>query len=142
MALFTRASAAAGAVLYGGFGGCAAASLKFRGGKSHAFKHSARVLVALCAGALLVGNAVIRRLHEKLGGSFNSYYREDAERHVESVAVIGGVESAAEARSDHIGNLAALAKARGNARTRAIRYLCAENDGFYGLYYCDRIVYI
>ena len=97
-------------------------SSELGGGECHSSEHSAGILSGLGRRAFLIGNAVIRRLNEKLSRTLDSDDREDTERDVELVTVVGCIEVACEAITNYVGNVAAIAKAAGGAGTRAVNY--------------------
>ena len=132
----SAAATASAAFLWCAIIGCTTIATEFRNGKRHATEKCARILALAAWRALLVGNAIIGTLNEKLRGALEPYYREYSEGNVESRAVCDYTRFASETAFYLLGELATLA---GVARAITITYPCAENDGLYRFYHCDRI---
>ena len=107
-------------------------SLELRGGERHSSEKRAGVFVACGRGTLLIGYAVITCGYEKLCISYKSYYREDTERYIKTVAA--GVDH--DILADSLLYLARNIRAFDTRNTAGAIYdLSAKNYGRNHLYY-------
>ena len=117
-----------------------AGAVELGNGERHRSEEGAGVVTVRRGGTLLVRNAVIGRLDEKLGGTLYSDYREDTEGYEKSASVIGGVEATTEGITHNVGDFAAVAAEARRAGAATINDLRAEDYRLDGFYYGVRCI--
>ena len=113
-------------------GNAGASSVKAVYGERHCAEKLAGIGVGCCRMTLLVGNAIVGCLNEKLGVSLYSDGGKDTEGNIYPNTVLGTANLTLYTASDIIGNVAA-------ASTQALLYLCAKHYRLNHLNDCLRL---
>ena len=109
-------------------------------GKCDCAEEGARIIVIRRGKAFLVGDAVIRRLNEELGGPLHPYHREDAERHIKVCPLSALNELAVQSVGQSCGKLNAVPRTAGTTAIAGAFDLRAEDHGLDRLYIGDRVI--